>query len=529
MGERQDWGSKFRSKRPLHSNLNTISDHVVPDPHLLVHVSTFASNMGKLKSTQFKPIKSQPLAQQIEDDQVVRPKVKKNESEKIQVRRQTGPFVDSHFDTFTDTLTDILSDTLDNTLTDTFNVWQVLDARTARKMVRNAKRQQKRMEEEFGVSSEPAEDGDATGEDLYQDLEIEKGDERNLEFFMKAKGMKQKTLADYIEEKLQERERQAAGKCVSSSQAGSVHVPPSQVGSGHVPPSQVGSVKLQKLNPRVTELYRGVGEVMSKYRSGKIPKAFKIIPSLNNWEQILELTSPDSWTAASMYAATRVFVSNLKERMAQRFFNLILLPRVRDDIAEYKRLNYHLYQALRKALFKPGAFMKGILLPLCESGDCTLRESVIIGSVISKNSIPLLHSAAAILKISEMEYSGSCSIFLHVLIRKNYALPYRVIDALVDHMIRFRNDKRDLPVLWHQTLLCFIRHYKSDISTEQRDSILDLIKVKSHWQLSDVIRKELFHAKLRDEEVELSHAKLRDEEVRQTESFNLMEQPVEES
>lgn len=67
-----------------------------------------------------------------------------------------------------------------------------------------------------------------------------------------------------------------------------------------------------------------------------------------------------------MYQATRIFTSNLKEKMAQRFFNLVLLPRVRDDIAEYKRLNFHLYQALRKALFKPGAFMKGFLLPLCE-------------------------------------------------------------------------------------------------------------------------------------------------------------------
>lgn len=26
-----------------------------------------------------------------------------------------------------------------------------------------------------------------------------------------------------------------------------------------------------------------------------------------------------------------------------RFFNLVLLPRIRDDIAEYKRLNFHLY------------------------------------------------------------------------------------------------------------------------------------------------------------------------------------------
>lgn len=63
-----------------------------------------------------------------------------------------------------------------------------------------------------------------------------------------------------------------------------------------------------------------------------------------------------------MYQATRIFASNLKEKMAQRFYNLVLLPRIRDDLAEYKRLNFHLYQALRKALFKPGGFMKGVYL-----------------------------------------------------------------------------------------------------------------------------------------------------------------------
>ena len=45
--------------------------------------------------------------------------------------------------------------------------------------------------------------------------------------------------------------------------------------------------------------------------------------------------------------ASRIFTSNLKEKMAQRFFNLILLPRVRDDIDTYQKLNFHLYQALR--------------------------------------------------------------------------------------------------------------------------------------------------------------------------------------
>lgn len=54
--------------------------------------------------------------------------------------------------------------------------------------------------------------------------------------------------------------------------------------------------------------------------------------------------------------------------MAQRFYNLVLLPRVRDDIAEYKRLNFHLYMALKKALFKPGAWFKGGNLEAREKG-----------------------------------------------------------------------------------------------------------------------------------------------------------------
>jgi essential nuclear protein 1 len=33
--------------------------------------------------------------------------------------------------------------------------------------------------------------------------------------------------------------------------------------------------------------------------------------------------------------------------MAQRFYSLVLLPRVRDDIAEHKRLHFALYQAWR--------------------------------------------------------------------------------------------------------------------------------------------------------------------------------------
>lgn len=54
--------------------------------------------------------------------------------------------------------------------------------------------------------------------------------------------------------------------------------------------SDVGSIQMQDLDPRVKELYEGVRDVLRKYRSGKLPKAFKIVPSLQNWEQILYIT-----------------------------------------------------------------------------------------------------------------------------------------------------------------------------------------------------------------------------------------------
>lgn len=79
--------------------------------------------------------------------------------------------------------------------------------------------------------------------------------------------------------------------------------------------------------------------------------------------------------------------------MAQRFYTLILLPRVREDIQENKCLNYHLYMALKKAVYKPGAFYKGIILPLCDMGDCTLREAVIVSSVMAKVSIPQVRTS----------------------------------------------------------------------------------------------------------------------------------------
>ncbi|KAK7583849.1 hypothetical protein V9T40_004812 [Parthenolecanium corni] len=368
---------------------------------------------------------------------------------------------------------------------------KVVNSQLSKQILNQVRKQQREMEENVTEdqpsssimldSDSDSEDDDLPQEDdSYQDYqlpEINEEEEKALEKFMSNNPAPRITLADIIMEKITEKQTEIRSKL-----------------------SDADSIQLQDVDPRVKEMYFGVKEVLMKYRSGKLPKAFKIIPALKNWEQILFITDPASWSAAAMYQGTRIFASNLKEKMAQRFYNLVLLPRIRDDINEYKRLNFHLYQALRKALFKPGAFMKGIIIPLCES-RCTLREAIIVGSVVARNSIPMLHSAATMLKLAEMEYNGPTSIFLRILFEKKYALPYRVVDAVVFHFLRFQKDQRELPVLWHQALLSFVQYYKGDISSEQRDALHALLRNQSHYQITPTIRRELESATCRDVEI----------------------------
>lgn len=316
---------------------------------------------------------------------------------------------------------------------------------------------------------------DISAQDFYDDMQITEEDDRALQMFQNEGGAKQKTLAEIIMEKIAAKQTEI-----------------------HTQLSDPGTLNIEDIDPRVKEMYQGVRDVMKKYRSGKVPKAFKIIPKLRNWEQILYLTEPHNWSAAAMFQGTRMFSSVLAQHMAQRFYNLVLLPRIRDDLAEYSRLNAHLYAALRKALFKPAAFMKGIILPLLESGDCTLREAIIVGSVIARNQIPVLHSSACLLKICEMEYTGANSIFIRTFLEKRYALPYRVIDAAVFHFIKFEHDKRQMPVLWHQSLLTFVQRYKNDISSEQKDALFALLRKQQHPKITLEIRRELQAARCRD-------------------------------
>ncbi|KAL9437913.1 hypothetical protein AB3S75_023726 [Citrus x aurantiifolia] len=302
--------------------------------------------------------------------------------------------------------------------------------------------------------------------------EIDEDDERLLEAFLSKDAGPQVTLADLIIKKIKEND--------------------ANIASGETRP-------LPKLDESFINLYKGVGEFLSKYTAGKMPKAFKHIPSTQMWEQVLYLTEPEKWTPNAMFQATRIFASNLNAKKAERFYKLVLLPRIRDDIRKNKKLHFALYQALKKSLYKPAAFNKGILFPLCKSGTCNLREAVIIGSVIEKVSIPMLHSSVALLKLAEMEYCGTTSYFIKLLLEKKYGLPYRVVDAIVAHFMRFLEDTRVMPVIWHQSLLAFVQRYKNELREEDKDNLRILLKKQKHKLVTPEIIRELDSSRNRGE------------------------------
>jgi len=123
----------------------------------------------------------------------------------------------------------------------------------------------------------------------------------------------------------------------------------------------------------------------------------------------------------------------MKPPQAQLFLSVVLLDAIREDIQSNKKLNVQYYEALKRALYKPGAFFKGIVFPMLEvdpsyprlisvhsldifQSGCTLKEATIVASIIAKKKVPVLHSAAALLRIAQMDYAGaqiSMSLWLH--------------------------------------------------------------------------------------------------------------------
>ncbi|XP_074271190.1 bystin [Silene latifolia] len=303
-----------------------------------------------------------------------------------------------------------------------------------------------------------------------EDYKVNEEDERLLDAFLSKDAGPQKTLGDVIAAR------------IKAQDATLTEMKPTP-----------------KLDDKLIQHYKSIGKVLSVYTSGKLPKSFKHIPAMECWEEVLYLTEPEKWSPGAVFQATRIFASNMNRKKAERFYLLVLLPRVREDIRKHKRLHFELYQALKKSLYKPAAFNKGILLPLFKSGNCNLREAVIVGSIIQKMSIPQHHASVVLMKLAEMDYCGTTSYIIKILIEKKYSMPYRVIDALVAHFMRFLEDPRTMPVIWHQTLLAFAIRCKHELLKEDKERLHNLMQIQRHYLVTPDIIREFTGSRIRGE------------------------------
>merc|ERR1712195_207813 len=129
-------------------------------------------------------------------------------------------------------------------------------------------------------------------------MEVSAADQAAMAMFMPGAGVHQVRLSDIIMEKIREKEQGFSAE-------------------GPEEPA---------LDPKIVEVYKSIGKMLHRYKSGKLPKAFKIVPTLANWEEILYLTDPDQWSPHSYFAATKLFVGR-PIKVLQRFLNLVLLPK----------------------------------------------------------------------------------------------------------------------------------------------------------------------------------------------------------
>lgn len=407
-----------------------------------------------------------------------------------------------------------------------------LDASSSRKILQLAKEQQDELEQEDEIQNKPSfaqsfknqqiDSEEEEEEDEYSDFEEEEEveeivydeedaevDPKDAELFNKyfqSNGEANNNdddnsfqptinLADKILAKIQEKESQQQQQQQSS------------------PDNSNEDAVL--LPPKVILAYEKIGQILSTYTHGKLPKLFKILPSLKNWQDVLYVTNPNSWTPHATYEATKLFVSNLSSNEATVFIETILLPRFRDSIenSDDHSLNYHIYRALKKSLYKPGAFFKGFLLPLVD-GYCSVREATIAASVLTKVSVPVLHSSVALTQLLTRDFNPATTVFIRVLIEKKYALPYQTLDELVFYFMRFRNatinqdenmenmdidqekttkvnNGPQLPVVWHKAFLSFATRYKNDLTDDQKDFLLETVRQRFHPLIGPEIRREL--------------------------------------
>ncbi|KAG1140212.1 hypothetical protein G6F37_011108 [Rhizopus arrhizus] len=181
----------------------------------------------------------------------------------------------------------------------------------------------------------------------------------------------------------------------------------------------IEDVPILASNPKVAEMYKRLGAFLSKYKSGKLPRAFKIIPMLKNWDEIILLTDPQSWTPQAI-------ISDI--------FGIA------DCLAQFKGIYHGL----------PLAFV----------------------------SIKRVHSNGGICSCLCHGASHKIEACPDIALERKKRLPRTFYHPLAHYFIRAGNDISRLPYIWYQTAFAFVKYCGNELDKNELCRLMKIIRAR---------------------------------------------------
>lgn len=160
---------------------------------------------------------------------------------------------------------------------------------------------------------------------------------------------------------------------------------------------------------------------------------------------------------------------------------------MREDLRKNKKLNFHYFESLRKAVYKTNAWFQAVVLYFCDN-DATSREIQIVETLLKQMSIPPLNSAVAMLKMIEKTPNPAVIHFLKALIEKKYKLPKRVVDNLAGFFLKFEQSQDKLTVAWQQAFLSFCSQYSSSFDEMLKVGLKQVAEQHRHNMTTEILR-----------------------------------------
>jgi essential nuclear protein 1 len=247
-----------------------------------------------------------------------------------------------------------------------------------------------------------------------------------------------------------------------------------------------------QVDPQVREIYTQLGSVLRLYKSGKLPKAVNTVASqkIPDWMELLELSDPMNWSVNAIQAVTVLFAQTASDGKCTRFYREILLEYVRELLERSRKVPKVVFQTLITAARRAKSFVLGVLIPMSEESQCTMKEARMISTIASRVKLPRDHANAFIIKLcTASDVTKTRTIFLARLIGKGQALAIQAIDAIVAYFLAFMGTEEKQPLLWHRAIFDFVKKYSKDILQEQRDSLAQLLRKHGHPQITPEIFK----------------------------------------